>query len=103
MAIAIEDYEKALNAEVWPDRVAVRKFRPSRRDHEQRSTEALFGRTDGVVHGQPQQPQQVPQEQQQPQARKHQQPAPLSSEVIEVSNRYEALAERDDLENLKFS
>ena len=65
--------------------------------------EAQFGRTGGVVHGQPQQPQQVPQEKQQPQAKEQQQPATPSPDVIEVSNRYEALAERDDLENLKFS
>jgi hypothetical protein len=31
VAIAIGDYEKALNPEVWPYRVAVRTFRPSKR------------------------------------------------------------------------
>ena len=50
VAIAIEDYEKALNPDVWPYRVAVRTFRPARRDREQRSMEAQFGRTGGVVH-----------------------------------------------------
>ena len=110
VAIAIEDYEKALNPEVWPYRVAVRSFRPPRRDREQRSMEAQFGRAGGVVNTQ-QQAHQVPQAQepqqpQQPQqhqrgAGQTQTPTTVSPtpEVIEVSNKYETLASMDDADN----
>ena len=96
-----------------PYRVAVRSFRPTRRDREQRSMEAQFGRAGGVVntHQQAHQaPQaQEPQRTQQPQqphqhqrgASQTQIPTTVSPtpEVIEVSNKYEALASMDDADN----
>ena len=104
VAIAIEDYEKALNPDVWPYRVAVRTFRPARRDREQRSMEAQFGRTGGVVHNQPQQPRPPQQQQQQQQQQQNAQQTqsaqqPSSPVVIEVSNKFDVLADMDDLEN----
>ena len=103
VAIAIEDYEKALNPEVWPYRVAVRNFRPARRDREQKSMESQFGRTGGVVHSQPQQAHQhqahsQPQQPQQRQGKESQQ-TPQTPEVIEVSNRFDTLAEMEDADN----
>ena len=69
VAIAIGDYDKALNPEVWPYRVAVRAFRPARRDREQKNMEFQFSRSGGVVNHQrgrePQQQQQPQQQQEQ--------------------------------------
>ena len=91
VAIAIEDYEKALNPEVWPYRVAVRTFRPSRRNRDQQSMEAQFGRTGGVFHNQQQQPRHH--------HRQHQQPAGQAPEVLEVSNQYDILADMEMQDN----
>ena len=64
--------------------------------------EAQFGRTGGVVHNQPQQPR-PPQQQQQQQQQNAQQTQsaqqPSSPVVIEVSNKFDVLADMDDLEN----
>ena len=52
VAIAVKDYEKALDPDVWPYRVGVRQFRPSRRDREQSSMKSQFERSGGFVHAQ---------------------------------------------------
>ena len=102
VAIAISDYEKALNPEVWPYRVAVRAFRPARRDREQKNMEYQFGRSGGVVNHQrsrdtQQQPQQ--QQQQQPQQRQPQQNQSQTQDTIETSNRFDVLAEVESMDN----
>ena len=104
IAIAISDYEKALNPDVWPYRVAVRPFRPSRKDRDQKSLEYQFGRSGGVIqqHAQ-QQAHHAPAHHQQQAPRVHasqQQKQPLNAtEVLEISNRYEVLAGMETNDN----
>ena len=106
VAIAIGDYEKALNPEVWPYRVAVRAFRPARRDREQKNMEFQFSRSGGVVNHQrgrdPQHSQTQQQEQRQPQQqeqRQSQQQESQSQDSIEISNRFDVLAEVEPMDN----
>ena len=107
VAIALADYEKALNPDVWPYRVAVRPFRPSRKDRDQKSFEYQFGRSGGVIQPQQQahhhthvQHQQHAQGQQQTlRMQAHQQQPLHDSVVLEVSNRYEALAGMETNDN----
>ena len=96
VAIAIGDYEKALNPEVWPYRVAVRTFRPSKKDREQKSMEFQFGRSGGVLHNQRRPDQQ---QQQQQQHQQKDQPPQQQKEVVETSNRYDLLADMDTIDN----
>ena len=93
VAIAVADYEKALNPEVWPYRVAVRTFRPARRDREQRSMENQFGRSGGVFQNQRRNDQQQHNKQQPGQ---HSQQV---SEGVETSNRFDALIGMDNQSN----
>ena len=104
VAIAIADYEKALDPQVWPYRVAVRLFRPARRDREQKNMENQFGRSGGFIQPnqhrrdhrqQPAQPlpaQPLP-AQQQP-SKPSQEP-----ELIEISNPFDLLGSMDDKDN----
>ena len=87
VAIAIEDYEKALNPDVWPYRVAVRSFRPSRRDRDQQSMDAQFGRTGGVFQNQ----QRQHHGQRQQHNKDHQQPPHPTLDLIELSNKFDVL------------
>ena len=102
VAIAIADYEKALNPEAWPYRVAVRPFRPSRKDRDQKSLEYQFGRSCGVIQSHQQARHVHAQHQQQAlrvQAQQQQQPLFHDPHVLEVSNRYEALAAMETNDN----
>ena len=94
VAIDIADYEKALNAEVWPYRVAVRPFRPARKDRDQRSMEAQFGRSGGIFHNHRRHEQQN--NKQNLNQNKHSQ---QQSEVIVTSNRFDVLTEGMDTQN----
>ena len=113
VAIAIADYEKALDPEVWPYRVAVRPFRPARKDRDQKSLDFQFGRSGGVIHQHAQvhhhhqahqaQVSQVQlahaQLQQAHRTQQHEQQAHQEVAVLELSNRYEALAEMNTKDN----
>ena len=101
IAIAISDYDKALNPEVWPYRVAVRPFRPSRKDRDQKSLEYQFGRSGGVIqqHAQQQAHHTHAQHQQQRHPQTFQQHAIQATEVLEISNRYDALAGMETNDN----
>ena len=94
VAIAVADYEKALNPEVWPYRVAVRPFRPARKSREQHSMEAQFGRSGGVF---------TERRQDQHHSKQHnnqqQQPAQKKPEVVVTSNRFDVLSEGMDTVN----
>ena len=96
VAIAIGDYEKALNPEVWPYRVAVRPFRQSRKDREKRAMEFQFGRSGGVLPNQHLHDQQQQKQQQQKQHQPKVQPPQQEKEVIETSNRYDLLLDMDN-------
>ena len=96
VAIAIGDYEKALNPEVWPYRVAVRPFRQSRKDREKRAMEFQFGRSGGVLPNQHLHDQQQQKQQQQKQHQHKVQPPQQEKEVIETSNRYDLLLDMDN-------
>ena len=82
--------------------MAVRPFRPSRKDRDQKSLEYQFGRSGGVIqphkqqqahHSRAQQQQQTPRIQAQQQQPRH------DPDVLEISNRYEALAEMEMYDN----
>ena len=101
IAIAVSDYDKALNPEVWPYRVAVRPFRPSRKDRDQKSLEYQFGRSGGVIqqHAQQQAHHTHAQHQQQRHPQTFQQHALHATEALEISNRFEALAGMETNDN----
>ena len=93
VAIDIADYEKALNAGVWPYRVAVRPFRPARKDRDQRSMEAQFGKSGGVFHNQRRH------EQHNNKQNLNQMPSQQQPEVTVTSNRFDVLSEGMDTQN----
>ena len=100
VAIAVADYEKALDPEVWPYRVAVRPFRPARRDREQRSMENQFGRSGGVFQNQQRRSnQQEGSQQPHNKQQSNQQHQQQSSEAVETSNRFDALIGMDTQNN----
>ena len=99
-----------MDPEVWQYRVAVRPFRPARKDREQKSLDFQFGRSGGVIHQHAQahhhhqaHQAQVSQVQlthaQLQQAHRTQQHEQQAHQELELSNRYEALAEMDTKDN----
>ena len=52
VVIALADYEKALNPEVWPYRVGVRHFKPKRFQPEQNTWQQQASQTGGIIQNQ---------------------------------------------------
>ena len=91
-----------MNPEVWPYRVAVRPFRPSRKDRDQKSMDYQFSRSGGVIQQHAQQQAHHTHAQHQQQAlhtQVRQQQALNANDVLEISNRYEALAGMETNDN----